>query len=486
MKHWLMALCATALVGCSDMPAKTSNRVLPWTESKELVVLVQNSPTTLYVDADGEYAGLEYDLVTRFAEAQGLKLRFVMESDYHAILERLARHQAHLAVGVHRDDERERLAFGPEYQQVQPVLVYPARVPERQALAQLNAGTAMVKTLPQYLQPLNQYKTKQPGFTWRLIDDADAEGLIEGVASGQYDYVVVDSHLAAVAQNYFPNVAIAKPFSAEQALAWAVPRDDAQLTARVTAFFNSAQSDKTLARLIDRYYGHLNRVGPIDALAFLGKRETVLEQYRHWFQQAEDKTGIDWRLIAALSYQESHWNPAAVSAYGVRGLMMLTTDTANRLGVNRLDPYQSIQGGARYMKMMVDAMPAHIAEPDRTWLALAAYNVGIGHLSDARILARRLNKNPDSWADLKTVLPLLRDPKYFSTLRFGYARGGEPVAFVETLRTYYDILARFEEPYKPDAPVLAADVEIHNPDNLPLRINNRVVPAKPPMVQAAL
>ncbi|HSC79591.1 MAG TPA: membrane-bound lytic murein transglycosylase MltF [Chitinolyticbacter sp.] len=486
MKHWLMALCATALVGCSDMPAKTSNRVLPWSESKELVVLVQNSPTTLYVDADGQYAGLEYDLVTRFAEAQGLKLRFVMESDYRTLLERLARHEAHLAVGVHREREREGLVFGPDYQKVEPVLVYPARQAQRQALAQLHAGTAMVKTLPQYLRPLNAYKITQPDFKWRMVDDADAEGLIEGVASGVYDYVVVDSHLAAVAQNYFPGVAIARPFTAQQTLAWAMPRDDAQLTSRVHAFFASIEGDKTLARLIDRYYGHLNRVDSIDTLAFLGKRDTVLHHYRDWFHEAEDKTGIDWRLIAALSYQESHWNPAAVSAYGVRGLMMLTTDTANRLGVNRLDPYQSIQGGARYMKMMIDAMPDEIAEPDRTWLALAAYNVGIGHLSDARILARRLNKNPDSWADLKKVLPLLRDPKYFSTLRFGYARGGEPVAFVETLRTYYDILARFEEPYKTDVPALAADVQIHNPDNLPLRINNRVVPAKPPLVQATL
>ncbi|UXY17222.1 membrane-bound lytic murein transglycosylase MltF [Chitiniphilus purpureus] len=486
MKHWLMALFATALVGCSDMPNQQVNRVLPWSESKELVVLVQNGPTTLYVDAEGKYSGLEYDLVTRFAEAHGLKVRFVVERDYHRLLDRLARREAHLAVGVYRDDDRPELAFGPAYQQIEPVLVYRAAVPARRALAALHDGVAMVKTLPQYLQAMNRYKVGQPGFKWRLVEGDDAEGLVEGVADGEYDYVVVDSHLAGVAQNYFPSVAIARPFGPGQPLAWATPAEDAQLLARIERHFGQVAEDGTLKRLIDRYYGHVDRVAPVDALAFLGKRETVLPRYRDWFLEAEDKTGLDWRLLAALAYQESHWNPAAVSPHGVRGLMMLTTDTANRLGVNRLDAYQSIQGGARYIRMMLDAIPAHIPEPDRTWLALAAYNVGIGHLSDARRLAGRLNKNPDSWADLKTVLPLLRDPKYFSTLRYGYARGGEPVIFVETLRTYYDILARFEEPRTPGLPVLAEDVVIHNPDNLRLQINNRVLPARAPLQQAAL
>ncbi|GAA5784804.1 membrane-bound lytic murein transglycosylase F [Chitiniphilus shinanonensis] len=486
MKHWLMALCATALVGCSDMPNQQSNRIPPWNESKELVVLVQNSPTTLYVDAEGKYAGLEYDLVKRFADARGLKVRFIVESDYHQLLERLERREAHLAVGVHRDEEHPSLTFSPPYQQVQPVLVHSSRISDERALAMLQDGTGMVKTLPQYLDAMNRYKVAHPAFTWRLVEGEDAEGLMEGVASGEYDFAVLDSNLASVAQNYFPNVAVSTPFATEQALAWAMPKEDTALQGELSGYFTQLAQDGSIKRLIDRYYGHLDRVDPVDALAFLGKRETVLPRYRDWFREAEGKTGIDWRLIAALSYQESHWDPAAVSAYGVRGMMMLTTDTANRLRVNRLDPYQSIQGGARYMQMMLKAIPEEIAEPDRTWLALAAYNVGIGHLSDARVLARRLNKNPDSWADLKTVLPLLRDPKYFSTLRYGYARGGEPVVFVETLRTYYDILARFEEPAQPDLPMLAEDVVIQNPDNLPLRINNRVVPAREPIRQASL
>jgi membrane-bound lytic murein transglycosylase F len=133
--------------------------------------------------------------------------------------------------------------------------------------------------------------------------------------------------------------------------------------------------------------------------------------------------------------------------------MMLTADTADRMGVdNRLDPKQCIPAGARYLVAIRDMIPARISEPDRTWLALAAYNVGYGHLEDARILTQRQKLNPDAWADLKKVLPLLSKSEYHSTLKHGYARGGEPVIFTENVRTYYDILVKFEKPYKPVFP----------------------------------
>ena len=147
-----------------------------------------------------------------------------------------------------------------------------------------------------------------------------------------------------------------------------------------------------------------------------------------------------------MGYQESHWNPDAVSPTGVRGIMMLTEATARQLGVeDRVDPRQSIFGGARYLRRIKRKIPERIAEPDRTWLALAAYNIGFGHLEDARILTQANGGDPDRWEDVREHLPLLADPKWHTRTRHGYARGGQPVHYVENIRYYYDVLLWLDE-----------------------------------------
>ena len=165
-----------------------------------------------------------------------------------------------------------------------------------------------------------------------------------------------------------------------------------------------------------------------------------LPQYLNLFQTAAAKTEIDWRLLAAIGYQESHWDPNAVSPTGVRGLMMLTRATAGGLGVqDRHDAAQSIGAGAQYFLNIYNRLD-DIPDPDRTWFALAAYNVGYGHLQDARRLARMQDRDPDSWIVIREMLPLLTKREYYSQVPHGYARGWEPVGYVRNIRTYYDIL----------------------------------------------
>ncbi len=130
---------------------------------------------------------------------------------------------------------------------------------------------------------------------------------------------------------------------------------------------------------------------------------------------------------------------------------MLTENTADLMGVtDRLDPKQSIPAGAKYILKMKDTIPERIPEPDRTYLALAAYNIGYAHVEDARVLAKRLKLNPDSWADVKKTLVMLNNPEYYSTAKFGYASGGAPVIFVESIRSYQRILERYQPGHNPD------------------------------------
>jgi len=213
---------------------------------------------------------------------------------------------------------------------------------------------------------------------------------------------------------------------------------------------------ETLRDSIDREFGPSIEVERVDAGIFRDRVQTVLPRYRRWFEEAQAASGLPWRLVAAVAYQESQWDPEATSETGVRGFMQITSDTAQRLGiVDRLDPYACIVGAARYVAFLKSRLPARIAEPDRTWLALAAFNIGAGHLEDARILAQRLRLDPDRWSDVRQVLPLLALPEHYESARNGYARGGMPVAFVDRVHAFYDILVR--QVPAADAVMLAAN-----------------------------
>ena len=197
---------------------------------------------------------------------------------------------------------------------------------------------------------------------------------------------------------------------------------------------------KNILQNLDKYYGYVEVFDYVDIHKFLKRVDTRLKQYSHFFIDAAIQNGIEPSILAAQSYQESHWDRKAKSPTGVRGIMMLTQPVAKSLGVtNRLHAEQNIYAGAKFhakMKKMVE----HVEEPDRTWLALAAYNIGRGHFRDAQKLARKLGKDPDKWVEMKEVLPLLSEKKYYKDLRYGYARGSEPVSYVTRIRSYNELL----------------------------------------------
>ena len=449
MRTYLILLLALLLSACDLV-----NRSVPsFRESGELVVITRNSPTTYYEDAQGNYAGLEYDLASLFAKELGVRVKFVTVPEFNQILPLLQKKQGHFAAaGLTITAEREKVVrFGPAYQIIQQQVAYSTYALRPKGIKELFGKRIAVVAGSSYAERLRVLKQQHPQLSWEEKSQQESEELLGEVADGMVDCVVADSHVIAVAQNYHPNLEVAFELGKEEQLAWAFPRDvDAELYDQAKAFFARIQKDGTLLRLLDRYYGHLERLDTADVTGFLEKMKTTLPEFRKLFQRAQEITDIDWRLLAALGYQESHWDPLATSQTGVRGLMMLTADTADSLGVsNRLDPKENIPAGARYFQSIKDSLPEQIGEPDRTWMALAAYNTGQGHLSDARVLAQQIKLNPDSWTDLKKSLPLLSRPAYSKKAKHGYARGGEAVIFAENTRTYYDILAKFEPPYKP-------------------------------------
>jgi membrane-bound lytic murein transglycosylase F len=270
------------------------------------------------------------------------------------------------------------------------------------------------------------------------------------VQDGEIDYAIITSHELELHQAYYPRAKKAFTIGAPQQISWFLPKEtDVRLLTRVNAFFQRIEHDGTLLHLKERYFGHLGQLNYVGARTFIQHINTRLPKYDKTFREAADMINVDWRLLAAIGYQESHWRAKAASPTGVRGLMMLTLPTAKEMGVkNRLDPTQSIHGGARYFAKIRARISQTIPEPDRTWFALAAYNVGYYHLEDARMLTEKYGKDPDKWVDVKEFLPLLQQKKYYKQTRYGYARGNEPVIYVQNIRRYFDVLSWITTPQK--------------------------------------
>jgi membrane-bound lytic murein transglycosylase F len=426
-------------------------------ESGELVILTLRGPTTTQsLPAAGKHpdeaqTGFEHDLATLFARELGAVPRFVVASSHSRLIQQLREGRAHLAAaGLSPTiDLKREFAFGPHYRLVQYQLAWRIAEPKPKTLKDAEGRrTAVIADTPAH-DLLRELTGEYPRLMLDVLPhDTDPDHLLRRVETRQSDFALVDSVALAVTKRLHPDVGAAINVGRESKVAWAFgPTADYDLMRSAVQFFDKIRNNGTLARLIDRYYGHVSRIQPIDSETFLERMRSVLPKLKPHFQEAERLTGLDWRMLAAIGYQESHWDANATSPTGVRGLMMLTEETADRMGVrNRLDARESILGGARYLALLRDTIPARIVEPDRTWFALAAYNQGYGHLEDARILAQRLKLNADSWLDVRKVYPKLREPEFHENLKYGFARGDEAVQFVENIRNYTDIILRLEKP----------------------------------------
>lgn len=357
----------------------------------------------------------------------------------------LEAHKAHWAAASLRSEpSTDSFHFGPTYQTVREQIVCNSDNPQPKTFASLSAKNLAVIADSAQEVALREAQKNFPILQWQARHKLTPDRLLSQVSENKINCAAVNERQLADARNYHTNLIAVMDIAPPSKLAWGFPTDvDPTLLAQVEKFFIRIRKNGTLNRLLDRYYGHNNQLTKIDAAAFVSAISNVLPHYRPMFEEAATITGEDWRLLAALAYQESLWDPFATSYTNVRGMMMLTEETADRMKLgNRLDARENIIAGAKYLALLKEQMPQRIQEPDRTWLALAGYNQGYGHLEDARILTSRAKQNPDSWSDVKGWMMRLNQQEIYETLKHGYARGGEAATLVENIRNYHDMLKR--------------------------------------------
>ncbi|MEQ8267709.1 MAG: membrane-bound lytic murein transglycosylase MltF [Parvibaculum sp.] len=410
-------------------------------DSGTLMVLVRAGPTVYYEGAEG-LTGFEYEMMKRLGKSLGVEVEFRIYPTEQGLMRALAARKGHIAAaGLAVTEAREKaFAIGPDYQTVRQVLACRRDGPMPKKASGLkdlvlaaSAGTPAADALAAALEGVE-------GAVLRL-ESQSTEELLTRLAGGDFDCVAADSLVLKVANPYLPDIQQAFDLTGDQRLAWMLAPGSEDVKEHLRLWYAGAKKSGLAARLDRHFFGFLPLFDYVDLRAFSRAVDERLPDYEKIIRRAARENGLSWQLLAAVAYQESHWEPDARSPTGVRGFMMLTQQTAKQLGVkNRLDPVESIAAAARYLADLKSRIPISVEEPDRTWFTLAAWNMGLGHVYDARALAVRLGRNRDDWSDLRRVLPLLNNAAYAGQLKHGPARGGQAVHFVQQVRTYKHIL----------------------------------------------
>jgi membrane-bound lytic murein transglycosylase F len=409
----------------------------------EFRVVTRNGPLAFYRGAGDAPDGPEYQLARVFASELGVRLTMTPVRSYAEIYAAITSGRAHVAAaGLKVPAEGVRgIAFGPAYQHVHEHVIYRRGATRPATLADI--GNADLEIVADSSHAATLYAARQaiPDLVWRENSSSDTQALLEGVANGTIDYTIADSTEFALAHAAHPELRIAFDFPDSQSLAWAVSTREPRFLATVGDYFSRIGKDGGLSRILARYYGPSENLDYVGPRGFMRDMQARLPEYRKWFEEAARESGLDWRLLAAIGYQESKWDATAASPSGARGLMQLTRQSATEVHIrDPADPRESILGGARYFRQLQDRVPSHVPEPDRTWFALAGYNIGYGHIEDARVLTQKAGRDPDSWQDVREFLPLLAQEYWYTQTENGYARGWEPVRYVDNVRGYRDIL----------------------------------------------
>ncbi len=444
LRMWrgLAALFALLIAGCAaqdDSLARVKAR-------GALIVAVRNYPTIWYEGPNGD-AGFEYDLARAFAERLGVKIKLRVFDELSDLFAAVEKQEVDLAAaGITWLAARaKRFRFGPPYLAVHQEVVCRRDGPRIRSIED-----AARKQVPIYVAPQTSYEARlselartYPQLVVVRAQGADTIRLLREVWLRRIPCTVADSHIVATLRRFMPELAPRFAITGEQRLAWLFPKRSAALAEAARAFLRDYQARGELKRLKERYFGHLHLFDYVDTRRFLRAVRTRLGRYRPYFEAAARRTGFDWRLLAAQAWVESRWDPYATSPTGVRGIMMLTKRAARELGVkDRLDPRESIMGGAIYLWRLHKRIGKDVPEPDRTWLALAAYTIGMGHVRDAQGLAQQRGLDPKRWADVAEVLPELMDRRVYRRLKHGYAHGIAAVRYVERIRYYQDLIVQ--------------------------------------------
>lgn len=439
-----LLIISTATIGCQE--DKWGGDLPGILDSDTLRVLTLNSSTSYFIYRD-QPMGYHYEMIRDFSEHHGLVPHIIVAGNVPSLFRMLLNKEGDvISYNVPVTHElKDSLRYSGLNQVTHQVLVQKAR----QADSMLTDVTGLIgKTVTvlhgsRYHERIKNLNSELGGgIHIRTIksDTTAVEDLIREVSMGEIDYTIADDDLAQLNQTYFRNLDVHLPVSFDQRSSWAVRKDTPRLADSLDRWFSRVTAQPTYLSVVKRYFEETKGYAPVREFLYsplLGPG--VISSYDIYFKQFGEEFQIDWRLLAAVSYQESTFNPEGTSWAGATGLMGLMPATAASLGVESaeiLDPATNIRAGAAYLRELLTIFQSIPSPQERLKMALAAYNGGIGHISDARALARKHGGNDTVWEghverfiQLKRLEPYYTDP----VSKNGYFRGDETVNYVRNV-----------------------------------------------------
>ncbi len=414
--------------------------------SGTLRVLIADEPDSIYTFNRRHY-GFEYELLSRYADMLGVSLTLDVVP-YAELFTLLEGGQGDIAVGGIIDSDYVRRASQPTepWYQAKTTIMYKRGTQTPRSLADFQETKVLASSRYFNIKELSSLN---------LVDDYRSEyELLAAVNNGSERFVLSTNYRALDAKFYLPNLNRSFILPDTLDIVWALPKQyDAKLLNSINAFLQKSVEQGLAKRLADEHFKTPGLLSPFDTIAIHRKINTVLPQFEYAFRKAARRGNIDWQLLAAVAYQESHWSNDAKSPTGVRGIMQLTTQTADFLGVSdRMDMRQSIDAAAIYLKNLKKRLPKSIKEPERTWFAVGAYNMGFKHVTAAYKKAKAAGLNENEWAEVSTLLPTLYDQPF--------SQGVQAKNYVERIQIFTDIIRFYDlhqrEELKLDVPLLAS------------------------------
>ena len=427
------------LSGCQPF---TPSSMIEKVQSRDHLIWGTFNSTLTYSHNGNKFEGIDYELAKQFANYLNVELQINEYKSLTDLLAALDEGKIDFAgAGLNLTKIRaKKYRSSPPYYYTSKKVVYRRGSFRPRSISDLNAPLHVIQA-SSHKEFLRDLQKNEPNLEFVVTEAADQEDILRLVVDKKIKFAVVDSGTLAQKQRFYPELAEAFPISKKLPVAWLIRKDtDDSLYSLMIDFIGKKHQDHTIEKLEEKYFGHVKHFDYVDTRIFLKRIKTKLPKYEALFKKHANKD-VDWILLAAVAYQESHWNPNAVSPTGVRGMMMLTHDTASFVGIkNRRDAEQSIKGGAKYLAMQINRLPNSIPQNQKVWFALASYNIGFGHMMGARKITKIRKQNPNSWTDVKNNLPLLHQRKWFRYTRYGYARGREAQHYVNNIRQYQETL----------------------------------------------
>ena len=430
--------------GCSKESSKLkqikSNGILR-------IALVADPPH--YFPSKVKKRGYDFELVSHYATSIDVELEIIKTNTSDEIIFLL--NQGKVDIGI--------LGSSPEFDQknIENVVTYNnskwyvignrANRQLPKSIDSIEPNTMIVANGSNASFILHSIEEDYSSLLWDELKNTNVRSILERINENHSKISIISEDIYVYYQYLFPETKKIFVLPIKYPSRWLVKNNNnLSFLYSINSFFNKYKQNGKLEKIGKTYYEHLNAFDYVDIRYYLKRIDKKLPKYKKYFVEAAKNSALDARIIAAVSYQESHWNRKARSPTGVRGMMMLTLDTAKRVGVkNRLNAKQSIFGGAKYLKILYESLSNTIKEPDRLWFALAAYNIGLGHVEDARTITKSQGDNPNSWIDVEKHIPKLSQKKWYKKTKYGFARGHESIEFVKRVRRYYDILCLYRQ-----------------------------------------